>query len=726
MSFLYPLLLAGLAAVALPIVLHMIRRHTRQRVTFSSLMFLRETLPRFQSRSRLEHVPLLLLRCAALCLLAFAFARPFLVRPAATGPARADRRTVLLVDTSASMRRTGVWARAVEEARSVLAGTGPADRVCVMSFDRATQTRIGFEQWAMLEPARRAEIAGQEIARLSPGWAPTHLGHALIAAAEALEEDEVNDGQQAIGTRRIVLVSDLQQGSNLDALLAYEWPRQTELVVKAVPCPGATNASLQLVTSGDRWAPSQANGPPAIRVTNSPDATNDRFQLAWGEGTGTDSTRRTLDVYVPAGQSTVVRLPIEPNRPTTTRLVLTGDDHDFDNVLYLAPRLQQQLNILYVGGDDPNDTEGMLYYVCRAFRTSAASPAHVIRRPGGEPIAAADIESADWIIVADTPNEQNRASLRRGLEAGKPLLFVLESAQAVAALASLAGVENLRAEEADTGRYVMLDRIEFDHPLLKPFSDPRFGDFSRIHFWKHRRIQAGDCPGARVLAWFDDDDPAWLEMSAGKGSLLVWTSGWHPADSDLALSSKFVPLLYSALESAGALAEHPAQYFVGDPVPLPDPTSARTDDLQIRKPDGSIVRPTAGQQTFVQTDVPGIYSVANSARDANPPSTIRNNVTASAARQPQSFAVNLAAGESRTEPMPPEDLEKLGVSLQATAGAVPATAPQTARQDRFEEMESRQKLWRWILLATLLVLLIETWLAGRLTRPAPVPEGEQL
>jgi hypothetical protein len=186
-----------------------------------------------------------------------------------------------------------------------------------------------------------------------------------------------------------------------------------------------------------------------------------------------------------------------------------------------------------------------------------------------------------------------------------------------------------------------------------------------------------------------------------------------------------VPLLYSALESAGVLMERQAQYFVGDPVPLPDPTSAGAGDLQIRKPDGSFVRLTAGQQTFAQTDAPGIYSIANSAREANPQTTIRNNVTASAARQPQSFAINLPAAESRTEPMPVEDLEKFGVPLQATAGSASVAAAQTARQDRFEEMESAQKFWRWILLATLIVLLLETWLAGRLTRPAPAPEGEQ-
>ena len=78
MSFLYPLFLAGIAAIGIPVILHLIRRQTRKRVTFSSLMFLRTTMPRFKSRSRLENLLLLILRCVIVCLLAFAFARPFL------------------------------------------------------------------------------------------------------------------------------------------------------------------------------------------------------------------------------------------------------------------------------------------------------------------------------------------------------------------------------------------------------------------------------------------------------------------------------------------------------------------------------------------------------------------------------------------------------------------------------------------------------------------------
>ena len=712
MSFLYPLFLAGAAAVALPVLLHLIRRHTRRRVTFSSLMFLHTTAPRFRSRSRLEHVPLLLLRCLALCLLALAFARPFLFRPTGTSPAEPGKRVVLLLDTSASMRRAGMWARALDEAKSVLTSAGPADRLCVMSFDRSARTLLGFEQGETMDPARRASVATEEISRLSPGWAATDLGHALVAAAEALEDDEADDGEQSRRASQIVLVSDLQQGSRLEALLAYEWPRQTELVVRTIPCQDATNASLQWVASRDPLAPAHSDGPPAVRVTNSPDARNDRFQLRWAD----DASSQAAEVYVAPGHSAVVDAPVRSNQQAAAKLLLIGDDHDFDNTLYVAPALQRQVNILYIGSDDPNDTAGMLYYLRQAFGAGKGLTSQVLGRPGNEPLAVADTDAAHLIVVTDALHPQNVGPLRRHLEQGRSLLLVMSSPEVGAALSSLVGLNSFELQEADVSRYAMLGRLEFEHPLLKPFSDPRFGDFTRIHFWKHRRISVADLPGARVLASFDSNDPAWFEIPVGRGSLLVWTSGWQPADSDLALSSKFVPLLYSVLEYGGTLAEHRSQYVIGDPVPVPSRTSAGATDLQVRKPDGSLARLDADRQAFTQTDLPGIYSIADSRGDANPQSAIRN---------PQCFAVNLPAAESRTEPMPIEELEKLGLPLESIPG--PQTELARANpQSAIRNPQSKMELWRWVLVGTLGVLLLEIWLGGRLARLGPAAEKEPI
>lgn len=697
MSFLYPLILAGIAAVTLPILLHMIRRHTRKRVAFSSLMFLRTTSPRLRNRSRLEHIPLLILRCLILCLLAIAFARPFLTRSIAAKKSQPGERIVLLIDTSASMRRAGVWEQAVEEARSVLGDVGPTDRACMMTFDRTTRTLMSFEQWGAMDPAQRPLVTLRSLTGVSPGWGRTDLGQALIAAAEAIEDDETTDEQQTPRVRRVVLIGDLQQGSDLSALPAYEWPERTGLTVKAIPCRNTTNASLQWITTRDPLAPLRESDLPRIRVTNSADATKDRFQLRWDGGTGTEET---IEVYVASGQSVVVQAPPRVEASAATKLVLTGDDHDFDNMLAVAPPLEQPMNVLYIGHDDPNDAEAMLYYVRQAFGSTRVSRSQVTARAAGEALNETDVTAANLVIVADAITQGSVAPLRRYLNSGGTVLFVMRSAQSGATLSAMSGIGNLECREAEMTRYAMLASVDFKHPLFSPFSDPQFGDFTRIHFWKYRRVEWIDHPQIRVLARFDSDDPAWFEVAVGEGSLLVATSGWGPSDSDLALSSKFVPLLYSILEHGGNLAERQLQYFVGDPVRV-GPTAQR-----LRKPDGSIVTLDPAGQAFTQTDLPGIYAIES-------PTGAR------------AFAVNLFGAESRTEPMAVEEIEKLGIALEPVSDVVPQAAGEATRHGSFADMESEQKLWRWVLAATLAMLLIEIWLGGWLTRSGPVSEGEQ-
>ena len=121
-----------------------------------------------------------------------------------------------------------------------------------------------------------------------------------------------------------------------------------------------------------------------------------------------------------------------------------------------------------------------------------------------------------------------------------------------------------------------------------------------------------------------------------------------------------------------------------------------TQTLTIRKPDGAEVKLPAGETLFSQTDLPGIYTVT----------TLTPAV---------GFAVNLDAAESRTAPFPAEDLMRLGVPLKAPQVELTRQAEQKRRLHN-AEMENQQKLWRWLVAAALVVLLLETFLAGRLTR----------
>jgi hypothetical protein len=351
--------------------------------------------------------------------------------------------------------------------------------------------------------------------------------------------------------------------------------------------------------------------------------------------------------------------------------------------------------VLFLGDDAENDPARMLYYVKRAFQQTRRQVVGVVARSAKFPLAATDTAGVTFVIVAGSLPRAQLEIVKKMLQEGTTVLVVLGDAPEVEVLSELAGT-NISSSEAPASGYAMFGQIDFEDPLFAPFADPRFSDFTKIHFWKHRRLDTGQLPGARIMARFDNGDAALVGILAGKGRLLVLTSGWQPSDSQLALSSKFVPLLYSMLELSGGVRSQLAQYHVGDEVNLTSLKSA--PPLTVRKPDGSEVRLAVGEPRFVQTDLPGIYTVTSQ-------------------QPPARFAVNLDASESRTAPLPVEEFMRLGVPMKTREVEVAKQAEQKRRLHN-AELENEQKLWRWLIVASLVVLLMETCLAGWLTRRA--------
>src|SRR5271170_4008347 len=124
MGFLAPWFLAGLAGLAIPVYLHLLKKQTMQPKAVSSLMFFESRTQSSTRHRRLRYYFLLALRLLLLLLLILAFANPFINRDAA---ALASQRLVLIViDNSFSMRAGTRLADAKTAAMSVLAGKGAA------------------------------------------------------------------------------------------------------------------------------------------------------------------------------------------------------------------------------------------------------------------------------------------------------------------------------------------------------------------------------------------------------------------------------------------------------------------------------------------------------------------------------------------------------------------------------------------------------------------------
>lgn len=694
MSFLAPLFLLGALSIAAPFVFHLIRRTTRERTPFGSLMFLQPSPPRLTRRSRLEHLLLLALRCLALGLLAFAFARPFFRETVVEeGAAGQPARTVVLVDASASMRRAGLWAEARDRAERVLDTAGPADRVAVLTFARGTSTVVGFDEWSAAEPSARGALGRERLAAAAPGWEGTQLGGALATAAELLLDQQ--DETAAPGPRRIVLISDLQAGSRLDALQSFEWPQGVQLVLEPVVAPAAANASLQLIADA---ADADRGGEPAVRVrvTNAAESSREQFSVGWERPDGGGFAGAPAEVYVPPGQSRVVALPAGPESLGSTAIALRGDDEVFDNRVFVNPPEKRQVEVLYLGADTAEEMREPLFFLQRALTGTPRIDLQVVARDPSAPLAASDVAGAALLVVTDPLSAPAAETVRARIEAGATVVAAPKRPAFAPTLSVLAGRPGLALEEARPGSYAMLAEIDFRHPVFAPFADPRYSDFTKIHFWAYRRLSTEALPEHRVLGRFDSGDPALVEIPAGRGRLLVLTSGWTPADSQLAVSSKFVPLLYSILELGGGLPPAALTYVVGDGLPLPPADSGR---IRVQGPDGPAVELPAGAARFDATAAPGLYRVQAGEGPA------------------AAFAVNLDPAEARTTPLTRDELEALGVSL---AGAPTDAAQAAGREVRLHgmETESRQKLWRWFIGAALLVLLLESGLAGLTARRA--------
>ena len=78
MIFWTPIMLAGLAAVAIPILIHLLNRQRATLVDWGAMRFLLDSLTSRKRRILIEEIILLALRCLAMALVALAMARPFI------------------------------------------------------------------------------------------------------------------------------------------------------------------------------------------------------------------------------------------------------------------------------------------------------------------------------------------------------------------------------------------------------------------------------------------------------------------------------------------------------------------------------------------------------------------------------------------------------------------------------------------------------------------------
>jgi hypothetical protein len=669
LSLLVPAFLIGLAVVVVPILVHLRQRERKEPIRFPSLMFLRQVPHRTVERRRLTHRLLLLLRGLAVALLVAAFARPFFERDddrPMIGTAR--RAVVIAVDRSMSMGYRGVWERARDSARAVIARLSPGDRAALIAFDETAEVMAPLSQ----------DLAGVSAALggLRPTGRGTRLPPAMRLAAELAAGQRGSEAE-------IVLISDLQRSAAV-GLESVERPFRTGLRIVSVTPEHPGNARVAGAEVDQQAEGRRARVSVSARIATKADSgwSTKASLLVGGRELATAAVRlkpnsiqtvRFDPVWIPATEATAV-VALGPD-------ALVADD-SLRFTLGVATGVTVVLLLPPVMGAEES------LYLERALAISR-SPALTVATRRATTVSAADLDRAAAVVIADGTTLPAAAvgRLASFVDRGGGVV-VFEGRRGTPSNEVSrwlpAAVGKVIDRAADRGG--RLGQLDPDHPAFEPFKDAIASDFGSVRFFRYRDLAPDS--NSVVLGRFDDGRPAIVEKRGGPGRVVVIAAPADAAWSDLPLQPVFLPLVQRLVVHAAGLVATKRWFAVGEvgAVP-PEPRS-----LTVIDPSGATTRISGDSARTVVFTEPGIY-----------------RATADAATAPVArFAVNTAEAESDLGAISGDEVAMLVRPARDSTGAGSGPRLSGAEQER------AQSWWIILLAAAVLLLAAEAWYAGRL------------
>lgn len=685
MSFLAPLFLVGLAAVAVPIFVHLIQRERRDVIAFPSLMFVRRIPYQSTERRRIHNWWLLLLRLAALAAIVAAFSRPFFRVDPVVAAVAGDREVVILLDRSASMGYGDRFARAQARATDVVNGLGGGDRASLVLFDDSP------EETVRATADRGTLIAAIEAATVSSG--ATRFAPALRLAQSRL-------GTAAGSRKEAFLISDFQRSG---------WVRQEEIHLPE-------GATLTPVSVADDAAGGVSVT--SLGIDREPFSGAERVTLRVGlanrgaepvstlpvtlEIDGRTVERREVAI-APDSAAAVTFAPITVAESNVQGVIRAGTDAlPQDNNFFFVLSPTRPISVLLIQNDAAS---GM--FVKTALDLGRA-PAFRTETVSASTVTADALSGRSLVIVNDVTLSSPAAQLlARFAERGGGVLLVLGARTPAGADWPLmpgalsAPVDRTAASSGTLGF------LDYSHPAFDEFRDPRSGSFANMRFLRYRGLRP--LPTDRVLARFDDGAVAIAERRVGEGRVIAVTSTLDGSWNDAPRHTMYLPLVHE-------LASYLAQYEVSDAwqtvgrmFDISSPVGALVREGQVAPgtTDGAVrgvvVSPSGEQTTLgaggteaIALAEQGFYSV---------------RLSGSGDRRPYAVAVNLAAEESDLASVPPAELvARVTGGSAVSAGAASELEPLTP-----SDMEKRQSFWWFLLVGGLVALLAEASLSNRLS-----------
>ncbi len=516
MGFLSPWFLGGLAALGLPVYIHLLKQHKSIPLPFSSLMFFERRTQSSIKHRRLKYLLLFAMRIAMVLLLALLFANPFLTRtvdPKAEG----KKLRVFAIDNSFSMRTGDRFATAKQQALDALSGFRGGDLGQVVSF--STQVNMLTQQTE--DPAElRSAIQSVNQGDGRSGYA--ELSQMLRSTAQSSRTPvEVHIFSDMQKTSLPSPFSELTLGGNTRVVLhPLASVDESNWYVESVKAPRSVYQAKKVRV----LATIAGAGTPAFEtdvsvVLNNKVIETKKIKLA-------ANGRATAEFYIPEA-------PYGLNRGEV-RIAAHDKLAQDDRILFALER-KEPGRVLFVY--EARNPRGILYY--RAALDSPADSALAVDAVPSDQTANVSPIKYAFVVLSDVaylPAEFEE-NLKKYVKAGGSVLIALGSASATKPRVPVfdEAIAQSRMSSRSADRFQGATSVDLSHPALS-----RTNSFDGVKFYQTIQVVPGN---SRVLAKLTDQTPLILEKKIGEGRALVFASTFDNIANDFPLHTSFVPFI---------------------------------------------------------------------------------------------------------------------------------------------------------------------------------------
>src|SRR5579863_9268755 len=516
MGLFAPWFLAGLAGLALPFYLHLLKRQTQKPKRVSSLMLFESRTQSSTRHRRLRYFLLLALRVAVLLFLVVAFANPFVNRNTA---ALASARLVLLVvDNSFSMRAGTRMADAKDAAMRVLAAKGAA-RAQVAAF--GSQLRL-MTQAIEDQAALRAAVQAIEPADGHGNFG--ELARAVRAMAASVRTPI-----------ELHVFSDMQRSDLAATFSDMALPANVKLVTHAVVTKAQPNWTVESVD-----APGQVWGKDAKPV-------HVRAVIA---GFGTPAAQRTASlvvngkviaaksVTVPSNGRASVDFPALEAPYGFSRCEVKIDSADgfpADDLRRFAVERSDPQKALLI--HNYGDSRSPLYV--GAALSAAAQSAFILESINVNEAADRKPSNYAFIVLSDVNSVPSllENSLTVYVRSGGSILIATGTSAGGRTQIPIFGARIIETRDYSRvpDRFMVVGSSDSSYPAVA-----KAEGLPGVKFFYALNVDPGD---SRVIVRLGDQTPLLLEKRLGEGRVVLLTSGLDNLTNDFPLHPAFVPFI---------------------------------------------------------------------------------------------------------------------------------------------------------------------------------------